>query len=69
MITLNPEALKSAEHWLSYYEKFWSSRMDVRRPGGGWIESVVILIGYEFRFSSNESPPWTGTECGYVCVR
>jgi DNA-binding transcriptional ArsR family regulator len=28
MITLNPEALKSAEHWLGYYEKFWSSRMN-----------------------------------------
>jgi DNA-binding transcriptional ArsR family regulator len=27
MITLNPEALKSAEQWLAYYEKFWSSRM------------------------------------------
>jgi DNA-binding transcriptional ArsR family regulator len=27
MITLNPEALKSAEQWLGYYEKFWSSRM------------------------------------------
>ncbi len=27
MITLNPEALKTAEQWLGYYEKFWSARI------------------------------------------
>lgn len=28
MITLNPEALKSADQWLRYYEQFWSSRLE-----------------------------------------
>ncbi len=27
MIALNPEALKSADQWLSYYQQFWSTRM------------------------------------------
>ena len=27
MITLNPEALKSADQWLKYYQQFWSSRL------------------------------------------
>jgi DNA-binding transcriptional ArsR family regulator len=27
MITLNPEALKTADQWLNYYEEFWSSRL------------------------------------------
>jgi DNA-binding transcriptional ArsR family regulator len=27
MITLNPEALKTADQWLTYYEEFWSSRL------------------------------------------
>jgi DNA-binding transcriptional ArsR family regulator len=26
MITLNPEALKSADQWLRYYQQFWSKR-------------------------------------------
>lgn len=27
MITLNPDALKSADRWLRYYEQFWSKRL------------------------------------------
>ena len=27
MITLNPEALKSADRWLRYYKQFWSKRL------------------------------------------
>jgi DNA-binding transcriptional ArsR family regulator len=27
MITLNPEALKSADQWLRYYQQFWSKRL------------------------------------------
>ncbi len=28
MVTLNPEALKSAGQWLKYYEQFWSTRFE-----------------------------------------
>lgn len=28
MISLNPEALKSADQWLRYYQQFWSTRLD-----------------------------------------
>lgn len=28
MISLNPEALKTAGEWLRYYQKFWTSRLD-----------------------------------------
>jgi DNA-binding transcriptional ArsR family regulator len=28
MITLNPEALKSADQWLGFYQQFWSTRLD-----------------------------------------
>lgn len=27
MITLNPETLKTADQWLSFYQQFWSSRL------------------------------------------
>ncbi len=27
MIKLNPEALKSADQWLRFYEQFWSARL------------------------------------------
>lgn len=26
--SLNPQALKTAEQWLAYYERFWSERLD-----------------------------------------
>ncbi|MBI2718790.1 MAG: winged helix-turn-helix transcriptional regulator [Rhizobiales bacterium] len=28
MISLNPEALKNADRWLSYYQKFWNLRLE-----------------------------------------
>ena len=28
MISLNPEALKSADQWLRFYQQFWSTRRD-----------------------------------------
>jgi DNA-binding transcriptional ArsR family regulator len=28
MISLNPEALKTADQWLRYYQRFWSTRLD-----------------------------------------
>lgn len=28
MISLNPEALKSAEQWLRFYQRFWTIRLD-----------------------------------------
>lgn len=28
MISLNPEALMSADQWLGFYQQFWSSRLD-----------------------------------------
>ena len=28
MITLNPEALKSADQWLRFYQRFWTTRLD-----------------------------------------
>lgn len=28
MIHLKPEAMKSANEWLRYYERFWSTRLD-----------------------------------------
>lgn len=28
IVRLNPQALKTAEEWLSYYEKFWTRRLD-----------------------------------------
>ena len=28
LMTLNPEALKSADEWLRFYEKFWTERLD-----------------------------------------
>ena len=27
-VSLNPQALKSAEQWLGYYERFWNERLD-----------------------------------------
>ena len=28
IVKLNAEALERAEHWISYYEQFWSRRLD-----------------------------------------
>jgi DNA-binding transcriptional ArsR family regulator len=28
IVSLNPEALMSAEQWISYYRNFWSQRLD-----------------------------------------
>jgi DNA-binding transcriptional ArsR family regulator len=28
MISLNPEALKTADQWLRFYKQFWSTRLD-----------------------------------------
>ena len=28
MISLNPEAMKTAGQWLSYYQQFWTARLD-----------------------------------------
>lgn len=28
MISLNPEALKTANQWLHFYQQFWTSRLD-----------------------------------------
>ncbi len=28
MISLNPEALKTADQWLRFYQRFWSTRLD-----------------------------------------
>jgi DNA-binding transcriptional ArsR family regulator len=28
MISLNPEALKSADQWLRFYQQFWADRLD-----------------------------------------
>lgn len=27
-VSLNPQALKTAEQWLAYYERFWNERLD-----------------------------------------
>ncbi len=28
MISLNPEALKTADQWLRFYQRFWTTRLD-----------------------------------------
>ena len=28
IVSLNPKTLQSAEKWISYYQQFWSSRLD-----------------------------------------
>jgi DNA-binding transcriptional ArsR family regulator len=31
MIRLNPEAMKTAEQWLSFYQQFWTARLDAMK--------------------------------------